>query len=171
MTNKARINPEGDTIDLPVSAEQIPTVTHKEAMKLTKKPRSEAQLANIARLTAANKERAEKKRLLKEQADKEIIAMEEAKIKKTKEDHPVVKVKVAPKVSRPRKKKVVVEETDSEDYSSEEEVVVVKKRKPAVAVKRHKEVDANLERLKKIDAVLNVNDPATRMRNLVMGMF
>jgi hypothetical protein len=149
MVKTKKFKEEGQVIE--VEEEKVPVIeiTQNQAKKLTKKPLSEKQQANIDKLIEANRQKwALKKAQLEE--------------KKAEESEKKVKVVVKPKrIYPPRSKKVEeVYESDSATEESEEEEVepTYQKPKPRKVIKK-KQSDEIKNKLEQIETKLKDSQP------------
>lgn len=148
MVKPKLIKPEGQLLTIEEEPE-IVEVSYTQAKKLAKKPMSEKQAQNVAKMVEANR--------LKWEAQKK--AKEEHYKKLQEEEAKKPKVLVKPKrIYPPRTKKApktdeeVVEFSDEEsDYESDSEPtyqVRAKPAKPAVSKSKLKEVEQKIEAVK-----------------------
>jgi len=175
MPRKAKIDSDGDTIQLPkAQVDGEITISNKQAKELTKKPLTEKQKENLNKLIEKNRERFAKNKEEKEALFKQRIEDEEKKAEVAKQK--VLTVKVAPKVKKPRKvKEIVVVESESEDESDDvesevEEVVVkkVKRKHPSKNPTVHDSIQEKIQTVKKIDELMNPRQ--AYMRSLISSM-
>ena len=109
MVKTKRFKEEGQIIEIEEEKLPVMEITQNQAKKLTKKPLSEKQQANINKLVEANRQK---------------WAIKKAKQdEKQSEEEPTNKVRVVVKPKRiyPSRKKAQVYETESETEPSEEE--------------------------------------------------